>query len=1194
MLQIHRSWTCLLIGGILLMNRHAADGVSLRDRKATFDVVSQYGRLRDGLRVPPLTALTVCIDIYPTHNLSKWTAFTYQTPAAGDVQELGIGGYKDNLRVWLAGAAYDVRCPLPLNAWHTVCLTWSLSSGILAVYLNSSRAHSSQPVARRLRAGGALVLGQYQLSHSDFDRSWAFLGELYYFRLWDRVRAGGELSATDCSRGNVISWTESDLNFSTNTLRQDSTLRCDLTTTPSSDRTTSLPTSTAKTSSSPTSSGRTTSSLISSGRTTSSPTSGRTISLLTSSDRTTSSPSSSDRTTSPPSSSDRTTSSPSSSDRTTSSASSSDRTTSSASSSDRTISSSTLSKTITISSPPTVNFFRVSMVSIVTERIGASESTDVQNLTTNWLKHIFNRDISLVDLRPLTLIQRGIGSWDRSGNSLMIPKATLMSDRYQCEFRLQTLLSNAESQVQREIEDRLKNGDYVGATVELAADPSTILVHHLEPGMCQRDSWTVSEGTYVWPPTLPLKTAQLRCIANPTGFSSRECKLSDVTDRAIWSDPNMSQCRTDFGSILELESLQITPENREEVAEHILQLTKDATSFSTHELNIVVSKTCEIVNTTMVNISLASDVVHIVNNLLVKTETFGNLSSRILQLMEDVGNKVKFPESEFNITTETVSLNLVNVTLVQFWNIAFGVLSYINGFIQQDVNLRGQILNSYVVSSSIVWTSVENLKDPVQVTLRHLNPKESGQLVTCVFWDFNLHRGAGGWNSSGCEVASSGRQFTSCSCDHLTHFGILLDISGQAIDPLNLWILTLITYVGCGVSSFFLGITLMTYLAFGNLRQDYPAKILMNLCTSLFLLNMAFLTNSWMSSFHLWGLCVSAAASLHYFLLTSCTWMCVEAVHMYFALVRVFNIYIRHYILKFCLIGWGLPAAVVVTLLSVDIDTYQQEENVTSVGPLVSFCWLRNGVAFYISVVTYCGLVFLVNLTMSLVVLQQIRVMRSNRRSNSSQLIHHLRATASLIVLLGLTWGLGFLSWGSAQLTFTYLFSILNTLQGFFIFLFHCLMKDNVRTQWRIHLCCGRLELDKCSEGSKPGPGAMLRAHRTGSWAQSNKSDSTTTSWSGSRKNLVLPQVYGTDPDYNSQCNEWSNQWNTWNDQRNQWSDECTDPCNTWRDRWHWTMGVDKPWEVEDEVGADPPLSPHWETAYCHIQVKREAQEGMM
>lgn len=30
---------------------------------------------------------------------------------------------------------------------------------------------------------------------------------------------------------------------------------------------------------------------------------------------------------------------------------------------------------------------------------------------------------------------------------------------------------------------------------------------------------------------------------------------------------------------------------------------------------------------------------------------------------------------------------------------------------------------------------------------------------------------------------------------------------------------------------------------------------------------------------------------------------------------------------------------------------------------------------------------------------------------------------------------------------------------GFLIFVFHCAVKENVRRQWRTHLCCGRLRL---------------------------------------------------------------------------------------------------------------------------------------
>jgi hypothetical protein len=72
-------------------------------------------------------------------------------------------------------------------------------------------------------------------------------------------------------------------------------------------------------------------------------------------------------------------------------------------------------------------------------------------------------------------------------------------------------------------------------------------------------------------------------------------------------------------------------------------------------------------------------------------------------------------------------------------------------------------------------------------------------------------------------------------------------------------------------------------------------------------LNLVFLMDSWLSSFGFYSLCITTAAMLHYFLLASFTWMGLEAVHMYFSLVKVFNVYIPSYILKFCTLGWGKP-----------------------------------------------------------------------------------------------------------------------------------------------------------------------------------------------------------------------------------------------------------------------------------------------
>lgn len=66
-----------------------------------------------------------------------------------------------------------------------------------------------------------------------------------------------------------------------------------------------------------------------------------------------------------------------------------------------------------------------------------------------------------------------------------------------------------------------------------------------------------------------------------------------------------------------------------------------------------------------------------------------------------------------------------------------------------------------------------------------------------------------------------------------------------------------------------------------------------------------------------------------------------------------------------------------------------------------------------------------------MVVLIQIRRMRANSPAGSrSGLVQELKGVASLTLLLGLTWTLGFFTWGPARVFLLYLFSGLNSLQG--------------------------------------------------------------------------------------------------------------------------------------------------------------------
>ncbi|XP_010138318.1 PREDICTED: probable G-protein coupled receptor 112, partial [Buceros rhinoceros silvestris] len=493
-----------------------------------------------------------------------------------------------------------------------------------------------------------------------------------------------------------------------------------------------------------------------------------------------------------------------------------------------------------------------------------------------------------------------------------------------------------------------------------------------------------------------------------------------------------------------------------------------------------------------------------------------NFKVSILNTTEEIGYKVAYTARNTSVTATSLALLVLRPDPSAFGGLAFGVTSYGSGVnlkisvqenpfkkalasvflpeslkkflgiehsdpdklskiqfkffgttsLFEDDSLMTERLNTYVVSASIENASIQNLTEPVAIALQHIDQNTGNAAVRCVFWDFQKNNGLGGWNTSGCEMEYTDMDYTICFCNHLTHFGVLLDLSRTEIDVTHDRVLTLISYAGCGTSSLFLGITLVTYLALEKLRRDNPSKILVNLCAALLMLNVAFLTNSWLSSFNLPGLCITVAALLHYFLLAAFTWMCLESVHFYFALVKVFNVYVPKYILKCCIAGWGMPAVVITVVLIINKDFYGNGSRSES-NPFSDFCWIQENTVFYISVVAYVFLILLMNTAMFITVLLQIHSMKSRIQRTSRlwkrSFLRDLKSAFSLMFLLGLTWGFVFFAWGAVRIFFLYLFSIFNTLQGFFIFVFHCLTKDEVVKQCRVHFCWGRFRLSNYS-----------------------------------------------------------------------------------------------------------------------------------
>ncbi|KAG7243351.1 hypothetical protein INR49_011807 [Caranx melampygus] len=66
----------------------------------------------------------------------------------------------------------------------------------------------------------------------------------------------------------------------------------------------------------------------------------------------------------------------------------------------------------------------------------------------------------------------------------------------------------------------------------------------------------------------------------------------------------------------------------------------------------------------------------------------------------------------------------------------------------------------------------------------------------------------------------------------------------------------------------------------------------------------------------------------------------------------------------------------------------------------------------------------------------------------------------ALLCLLGLTWAFGLMYVNESTVVMAYLFTIFNSLQGMFIFIFHCVLQKKVRKEYgkclRTHCCSGK------------------------------------------------------------------------------------------------------------------------------------------
>ncbi|XP_027008850.1 adhesion G protein-coupled receptor G3-like isoform X2 [Tachysurus fulvidraco] len=289
-----------------------------------------------------------------------------------------------------------------------------------------------------------------------------------------------------------------------------------------------------------------------------------------------------------------------------------------------------------------------------------------------------------------------------------------------------------------------------------------------------------------------------------------------------------------------------------------------------------------------------------------------------------------------------------------------------------------------------------------------------------------------------------------CSYDHMTPFAVLLvDMNVAQIDRQQWKTLSTISYIGCSLSSFFSAVTIFLYTFMKSSNKDTSIHIHVSLSAAVFLLNISFLFTEWGATLSQNIACVLIAVIIEYSLLSCFSWMAIEAIHLYFLLIKVFNIHMKHYMIKLSLFGWGLPAVLVGGSLCAYGSTpfYGTTEiKLSDTNEAMKLCWITDIHFLYGMNIGYFSIMFLFNMSILVTVTCQIYKRQCMKVSGSKlPSCKDIYTVLGLTFLLGMTWGLAFLTSGHTNYPVLYLFCISNTLQGLFLFLWFYATTKNRR-----------------------------------------------------------------------------------------------------------------------------------------------------
>ncbi|NWH85387.1 AGRD2 protein, partial [Aegithalos caudatus] len=405
------------------------------------------------------------------------------------------------------------------------------------------------------------------------------------------------------------------------------------------------------------------------------------------------------------------------------------------------------------------------------------------------------------------------------------------------------------------------------------------------------------------------------------------------------------------------------------------------------------------------------------------------------------------------ITIQHGNIGLHRVTVKNMWfgygSLQHSLSSSSTSAVSQDMTASGggqKYLSTTVgtaVISCTLLSDFQEISTSVRYRLQHRAQVPARGCDFCVFSLFLLHVSpdAGGmWSTAGCSVMMSLPDSTACFCNHTTNFAILLQVYEQERTTKEEFTLQTLTFVGCGVSFCALIVTFILFLVVRvpkSERTTVHKNLILALAAGEALLMFSELakTNQ--------VLCFMVTAFLHLFFMAAFSWMLVEGLLLWSKVVAV-NMSEDRRMKFYYVTGWGLPVLIVGVTLATSFNKYVAAKH----------CWLsvQTNVIW-----AFVGPVLCILAVNTLVLLRVVMVTVASARRRSKMLTPNcslenqigtqIWATAKpvlvLLPVLGLTWGCGVLV--HLSIVWAYVFIVLNSFQGLYIFLVYAIYNSEVR-----------------------------------------------------------------------------------------------------------------------------------------------------